>query len=170
MQGNNQNGNTEQPGNPWYMPGSGMGESGGTTGATSGNAGTPEPGSGISGGSSPGATGSGGSIGNHFEASFESDGSVSIILPGSTGITNGNPSSAIELGLSKYKTIGTAIVAICIITAIICLLVQITKLGVAGDSERLRASALKGIIYSGAAIAAFGALTLVVSMFWNALA
>lgn len=56
---------------------------------------------------------------------------------------------------------------VCTITAILSLLFQITKLGAAGDNDRMRVVALKGIGFSGAALAVFGSLAVVVGFFWN---
>lgn len=116
-----------------------------------------------------GYPGGGSSTDEHFNASVGSDGSVSISLPGSEGVAGGDPSGAIKLAMDKYKGIGTLITGLAAITAIISLLVQITKLGAAGDNERQRAVALRGIFFSGAALAIFGSLTLVVGFFWGAL-
>lgn len=156
-----------QTGNPYtpgvssggWMPGSGSG------GYGSGYTPSSLPGSNPYG--SGGSGGPGGSAGDHFGVSF-SGGDISISLPGAASAPTGGASSAFAVIFQKYKSIGVAIIGICVITAIICLLVQITKLGAAGDNERMRASALKGIIYCGAVIAAFGSLALVVGMFWNA--
>lgn len=100
--------------------------------------------------------------GNHFGVSYGTDGSIKMELAGASGATGGDPLNGIQTILRKYKNIGVAVVAVCIITAILSLLIQITKLGAAGDNEQMRLAALKGIIYSGAVIAVFGALTLVV--------
>lgn len=138
------------------MPGRGN-SSGGTGGAISGGYGT----------GTGGVTG-GGASGDHFSASMGSDGSVTIGLPNATGVSANDPSSAFQTIFQKYKGIGVAITGICAITAILSLLIQITKLGAAGDNERLRTSAMKGIIYSGAVLAAFGSLALTIGFFWNA--
>lgn len=117
-----------------------------------------------------GADGSSGDSGNHFGVSFGSDGSMSISLPNATGVDGGDATSAISLIFQKYKSIGVVIVGMCIITAILSVLVQITKLGAAGDNERMRVVAMKGIIISGGVLSAFGALALVMGFFWKALA
>lgn len=113
--------------------------------------------------------GSGDVADEHFDTDIDSNGIITIKLPGATGISAGDPSSAVSIIIQKYKEIGVVIIGVCVITAIICLLFQITKLGAAGDNEYKRASALKGIIFSGAVIAMFGALSLVLGIFWNAL-
>lgn len=69
--------------------------------------------------------------------------------------------------LSNSKTTATMILGICVITSILCLFYQITRLGAAGSNEVLRRSALKGILFSGLALAIFGSLTLVVGSFWG---
>lgn len=108
--------------------------------------------------------------GNHFGVSYGTDGSINMELAGATGAAGGDDLlNAIQTILRNYKNFGVAIVAVCIITAILSLLIQITKLGAAGDNEQMRLAALKGIIYSGAVIAVFGALTLVIGIIWNVL-
>lgn len=164
--------------NPWLIPGSGVSFPGSNfTTPTLGY--TPGSGAGIP--YAPantyesdyiqgsGTDGSSGDSGNHFGVSFGSDGSMSISLPSATGVTGGDATSAISLMFQKYKSIGVVIVGVCIITAILSVLVQITKLGAAGDNERMRVVAMKGIIISGGVLSAFGALALVMGFFWNAL-
>lgn len=164
--------------NPWLIPGSGVSFPGSIfTTPTLGY--TPGSGAGIP--YAPantyesdyiqgsGTDGSSGDSGNHFGVSFGSDGSMSISLPSATGVTGGDATSAISLMFQKYKSIGVVIVGVCIITAILSVLVQITKLGAAGDNERMRVVAMKGIIISGGVLSAFGALALVMGIFWNAL-
>ncbi|MDE7246242.1 MAG: hypothetical protein K2O18_20020 [Oscillospiraceae bacterium] len=105
-----------------------------------------------------------------LDASIDGSGSVVLSVPaaGDGGSGSGNLSDSVSYVLQKYKTIGTAVFGICTITAIICLLWQITKLGMAGDNERNRSMAVKGIFISGAALAIFGSITLVAGMFWGA--
>lgn len=154
------------------MPGSGSGQYGGNDGIPgSGNHGSLS-GSGASnpypsGLNTGGYGGGGSSTSDHFDASLGSDGSITLSLPGAEGVTAGNPSSAISLVLTKYRTIALVVSGVCTITAILSLLFQITKLGAAGDNDRMRAVALKGIGFSGAALAVFGSLAVVVGFFWN---
>lgn len=70
----------------------------------------------------------------------------------------------------NYKNVAVLILGICIITSLICFLVQITKLGAAGDNQNARTKAIKGVMISGIVLAAFGALTTIVGVFWGALA
>ena len=166
-------GSGTQSGGNSGIPGSGTGYYPGASSWTPGSQIQPLPTSGAGNphpsGSFPGGTsGGGGSASNHFDASLGSDGSITINLPGAEGVSAGDPSSAISLIFQKYKKIAAVITGICVITAILSLLIQITKLGAAGDNERMRAMALKGIIFSGSALAVFGSLAAVVGIFWNA--
>ena len=176
---NNSNPNRTPSGNPGTRP---NGNTGGMPGKdtpsgnnTGGMPGRDNPSGGMGGAGSGGGTnyGTGGATGggvsgDHFSASIGSDGSIAIGLPNATGVSANDPSSAFKTIFDKYKGIGIAITGICVITAILSMLFQITKLGAAGDNERLRTSAMKGIIYSGAVLAAFGSLALVIGFFWNA--
>ena len=146
-------GSGTQSGGNSGIPGSGTGYYPGASSWTPGSQIQPLPTSGAGNphpsGSFPGGTsGGGGSASNHFDASLGSDGSITINLPGAEGVSAGDPSSAISLIFQKYKKIAAVITGICVITAILSLLIQITKLGAAGDNERMRAMALKGIIFS----------------------
>lgn len=141
--------------------------SGGTTTPTSSTAGggttsgTPTTGEGSF---------SGGSSGNAFLQVSGSGNSVSLSIPTATKVASGDIAGATGLVVKQYKEIGTVILGVCVITAFICLLWQITKLGMAGSDQRSRSMALKGILFSGAAIAIFGSLSLVAGMFWGAFA
>lgn len=98
------------------------------------------------------------------------------------GITIKPPGADISIGgtdymsglvnfIDKYKSVALAILAVCVITSILCLIFAITKLGAAGVAENPRAKhmAMMGILISGIALALFGGLTIVVSFFWNLL-
>ena len=71
--------------------------------------------------------------------------------------------------ISKYKTIATAISGVLTITMLIFLLIQISKLGAAGDNDMARKKAIMGILTTGLATALFGGVTIVVGFFWNIL-
>lgn len=71
--------------------------------------------------------------------------------------------------ISKYKTIATAISGVLTITMLIFLLIQISKLGAAGDNDTARKKATMGILTTGIATALFGGITVVVGFFWNIL-
>lgn len=71
--------------------------------------------------------------------------------------------------ISKYKTIATAISGVLTITMLIFLLIQISKLGAAGDNDVARKKAIMGILTTGLATALFGGVTIVVGFFWNIL-
>ena len=164
--GTQSGGNSGMPGSgTGYYPGASNGTPGSQTGPLSSlGGGNPHP----SGSFPGGASGGGSTTSDHFDASLDSDGSITISLPGAEGVASGDPSSAISLIFQKYKKIAAGITGICVITAILSLLIQITRLGAAGDNERMRAIALKGIIFSGSALAVFGSLAVVVGIFWNA--
>ena len=82
-----------------------------------------------------------------------------------------NPDSSDEAYknlMANYKGVAQAITGVCIITSLLFFLYQITRLGAAGSNERLRKSAMTGILISGAVLAVFGGLETVVSVFWHA--
>ena len=73
--------------------------------------------------------------------------------------------------VDKYKQVAILVLAVCIITAIICLVYNITRLSAAGASSNPHAKqmALMGILISCIALALFGGLSIVVGFFWNLL-
>ena len=71
--------------------------------------------------------------------------------------------------MTNIRNIATAITGICVITAVLSLIFQISKLGAAGDNEKARRVAMRGILISGAVLAVFGSLGLVIGFFWNVL-
>lgn len=86
---------------------------------------------------------------------------------GAGGITDDDGSQSIELVITKYKTIATAIMGVLTITMLIFMLIQFTKLGAAGDNEIGRKKAIMGILTTGIATALLGGATIVVGFFWN---
>lgn len=101
-----------------------------------------------------------------LDFSFD-DGKVSVSVGDGTGITDSE--SAYKNLFTNYKTIAQVVTAICIITSLICFLYQIAKLGAAGDNDRERKAAIKGILITGFVLTGFGGLEVLVSVFWNAI-
>lgn len=166
-----------QTSDPGYMPGSntsttpstpsggsGYSGSGGTSGGYSGGSYTYVPSSGTYVYNGSGSSSGGDTL---FNASIGSGGSLILSLPHATETSATDTAGATKLIISKYKMIGTLILGICVITAIISLLFQITKLGAAGDNQMMRAAALKGIFFSGGALALFGSISVFAMMFWG---
>lgn len=100
---------------------------------------------------------------DHFQVGLDGD-KIQIGIQGSADIEGNVYAKVFE----EYKSIGAGILGICTITALICLLIQIAKLGAAGSNDRQRSSAIKGIFVTGTVLSIFGALDLVVAFFWNA--
>lgn len=105
-----------------------------------------------------------------FAIGFSSDGSsggIQIEIGGHA--IDSNISDTMEQVTTKYRGLVQGISGICIMTAVLCLLIQISKLGASGDNEQGRKKAIMGILFAGAAIALFGGIELVVTFFWRAL-
>ena len=108
------------------------------------------------------------------ESAFAADNGIFDIVngegrhtSGAGGITDDDGSQSIELVITKYKTIATAIMGVLTITMLIFMLIQFTKLGAAGDNEIGRKKAIMGILTTGIATALLGGATIVVGFFWN---
>ena len=95
-----------------------------------------------------------------------SDSGINVSIDGSTDIANSDEAYANLF--TNYKAIAQVITGICVITAMICFLYQITRLGAAGDNDRQRKSAITGILVASTVLMVFGGLEIVVSIFWNA--
>lgn len=71
--------------------------------------------------------------------------------------------------VTKYKGVITGVLGILTMTMVVFMIIQITKLGAAGDNESSRRKAIMGIITTGIATALLGASTIIVGFFWNML-
>ena len=100
---------------------------------------------------------------SHFDISIGSN-SITIKDPAASNVDMTQPYAPI---ISNAKQIAQVIVGLCAVTSLIFFLINIAKLGTAGDNERLRGTAFKGILFSGLSLTMFGGLTVVVSLFWN---
>lgn len=101
-----------------------------------------------------------------------SGGGITIKPPGSNVSIGGTDyMTGLVAFIDKYKNVALAILAVCVITSILCLIFAITKLGAAGvaDNPRAKNVAMMGILISGIALALFGGLTIVIGFFWNLL-
>lgn len=107
--------------------------------------------------------------GNGFNFSAGSNGTITI-RPGDQ-VSIGGTDWQMGLGkiIAKYKGVAQAILGMCAITALVCLILSIAKLGASGlDSMPMaRRKAMTSIFISGVALALFGGLTVVVGFFWN---
>lgn len=79
-----------------------------------------------------------------------------------------DPEEAYKNLTKNYKNVAVGITGVCAITSLLFFLFNITKLGGAGDNERERSLAIRGILFSGLALVLFGGSTVVVGLFWNA--
>lgn len=107
----------------------------------------------------------GGGSGGIFDDIVNNDGSIKE----DSDLLQTDPDGSAATLISKYKTIATAISGVLTITMLIFLLIQISKLGAAGDNDMARKKAIMGILTTGLATALFGGVTIVVGFFWNIL-
>jgi len=102
-----------------------------------------------------------------------------MIIPAEAGVLIGNGaqvSLAQEVSandfsefLANYKSFAVFISGICTITAIITLVISISKLSVSAENEQLRRKAWMGIVISGVSLALIGGISVIVGIFWNVL-
>lgn len=69
----------------------------------------------------------------------------------------------------KFKGLGVAATGICTLTSLLFFIISLTKLSTSAGNDRARATALKGLLYSGIALALFGGATVIIGIFWNAI-
>lgn len=83
----------------------------------------------------------------------------------------GKPIDADDFGtfFSSFKKFGVAITGICTLTSLVFFIIALTKLSASAGNDRARATALRGVMYSGISLALFGGATVIIGVFWNAL-
>ena len=87
---------------------------------------------------------------------------------GLSGGLGGSPTTkALEKPLGSLKSVFLLIFALGTITAILFLMINITRLGGAGDNPAERRNAILGILFSGVALALLGGLSFVLALAWN---
>lgn len=94
-----------------------------------------------------------------------------ITIPGGSVTSLSEAPTASELAgfFSGFKMIGTVVSGLCTITALIFFVINLARLSTSVGNDMQRSRALKGILFSGISIALFGGITVVVSIFWNAI-
>lgn len=93
-----------------------------------------------------------------------------MTVDGTTGnVTMGSAVTSNNYGAvtTKAQNLAIWVSGILSIIMLMCLLLQIAKLGSAGDNEMARKKATMGILTTGIALALFGGSTIVVGFFWN---
>lgn len=70
---------------------------------------------------------------------------------------------------ARYHGVIIGIAGVCTLTFIVFFIINITKLGGSTGNPNARSEALKGVLWTGIAAAACGSVTLIASLFWNAL-
>lgn len=85
------------------------------------------------------------------------------------GFTNGGTGQAWKDFIGKYRFFITGIAGIATVTMILIFIFQFLKLGASAGNPTARTQALIGILWSGVAAAALGAVTIIVGFFYNSL-
>lgn len=83
----------------------------------------------------------------------------------------GAPIHAEDFGefFTDLKSVGVMFTGICTLACLVLFIISLTKLSASAGNDRARASALKGVLYSGISLALFGGSTVIIGVFWNAL-
>ena len=82
----------------------------------------------------------------------------------------GKPIEATDFSdfFQNFKKLGIAISGLCTMTSLMHFIISLTKLSASAGNDRARSTAIKGVLFSGVALALFGGITTVVAVFWNA--
>lgn len=106
-----------------------------------------------------------------FQVTTDGSGGITI-KPGDQVSLGGNDwKTGLVAIIDKYKGIAQGILAFCAITALVCLIISITRLSTSSidSAPHARRQATIGLLVSGIALALFGGLSVVVGFFWNVL-
>lgn len=98
------------------------------------------------------------------DVSMGDDGTISV-----TGFGDGNSESTWNKIFKKYKVVIMGISGLGTLTFIIFFAISVLKLGASAENPQARSRALMGILVTGIAAALFGATTIILGLFWNAL-
>lgn len=96
---------------------------------------------------------------------------ATITIPGNRFRSLGDPPTQNEFinFFTTFKTLAAAVMGICTITSLICFIISVSKLSTSAGNDMMRSKALKQILWSGIALAAFGGSATLVGIFWNIL-
>ena len=106
-----------------------------------------------------------GGIWNNMEISQGDDNSMSFNVG---DIGNESTKKDFSYLLNKYKTLCMIITSFLTITAFLGMIIEISKLSIAGDNEKKRKMAISGILFSGLGLAFMGSATLIIGLLVNA--
>lgn len=67
----------------------------------------------------------------------------------------------------SFKGLALAISGICAITAMIFFAISLAKLSASAGNDQARTRAMRGVLFSGAALILFGGASVLVGIFWN---
>lgn len=97
---------------------------------------------------------------DHISITANPSGGISI---GATGASVASNADGYSLILDKYKMVGQGIMGLCVLVSLVFFILYITKLSAAGSNPMAKRNAVKGILFSGIALAIFGGLPFVIS-------
>jgi len=94
---------------------------------------------------------------------------VSIQMDPQTSLNQKVTAAEFTTFFTNAKGLCVFVLGLCTITALISFILSILKLNTSVDNDFIRSRAIKGLLFSGLALALFGGATLLVSVFWNLL-
>lgn len=84
--------------------------------------------------------------------------------------TDGKPTSTWNKIIEKYRSFIVGISGIAAITMVVIFIFQFLKLGSSAGNPQARSAALTGVLWSGVAAAGLGSVSLIVGLFYHAIA
>lgn len=105
-----------------------------------------------------------GAIWNNMNISQGDDDSISFNV-GDVG--NESTKKDFNYLLSKYKILCMIVTSLLTLTAFLGMIIEISKLSMAGDNDKKRKIAISGIMFSGIGLALMGSATLIIGLLVN---
>lgn len=105
-----------------------------------------------------------GAIWNNMNISQNDDDSISFNV-GDVG--NESTKKDFNYLLSKYKILCMIVTSLLTLTAFLGMIIEISKLSMAGDNDKKRKMAISGIMFSGIGLALMGSATLIIGLLVN---
>ena len=106
-----------------------------------------------------------GAIWNNMNISHQGDDDSISFNVGDVG--NESTKKDFNYLLSKYKILCMIVTSLLTLTAFLGMIIEISKLSMAGDNDKKRKIAISGIMFSGIGLALMGSATLIIGLLVN---
>lgn len=101
------------------------------------------------------------------DVTFSDDGKGGVSIQVGDKAVGSDMSATTKTVVGKFKVALQAIIGLCAMISFAAFAFQVSKLVIYSGNESARAAALKGIAYAFAAVALFGGVETLITIFWN---